>query len=687
MNSYHSDPIIPQLPTEVPSSEAPSNEDSLLSPIPLPGPIEKISPFLFRSLRAGCYYLSYLPTGFAVTRYYGTLRVEKPTTTSTTASGDLYRYQTLALPGTLVPSPPAPSSEVPIFPLSRYNSYLRITQILEGYTLGSGFTLKFERYTFNAATKTWSAPVAYSAVMSWAPAPAGYSSDFLTGQVKDAANNIVATLNLGWVSPYLRRAVVEIDTVPGSEAPLNNAAGIAWQTVGNQIGWKIDAYCSSTNVVPPSGDSWSDAEMHAGMLTKRDSADLNNTWRYHILAVRRIDSTPRGIMYDAGGTDSDNIPREGIGISSHWMIPNTSDWGLVAGQRFGAAAKPYFRTALHEIGHAMSLYHNTVNNGIMNTTDVISASATPANPFPNNILWSHAANDQKRLRHRPDIYIRPGGTAFGTAVDTPLSPDDEAMDAPGLEVQVHPLIDNVPLGAPVRVEVVLKNNGEHPVMVPAKLSLKTDFLTGSVKGPTGDIRTFSKIVYCIEDHELVKLAPGKKISGSLTLLRGAEGALFPVASTHEITVNVGWEIEGREVIVSGSASVMITPIQNESHATAAHKVLCTPDAHLVLALGGDHLKAGIAAVHAALADATLRPHFAYTEARRVGTRFMKRPADTNAAANLLVHAVVSRKEIEKAADFLKDGKSPEVKKAATALHASGVRLQANDEALQKLNAL
>ena len=53
------------------------------------------------------------------------------------------------------------------------------------------------------------------------------------------------------------------------------------------------------------------------MLARRNPISLDTEWRYHILAVKLIDSTPRGIMYDAGGTDSNNVPREG------WASPPT----------------------------------------------------------------------------------------------------------------------------------------------------------------------------------------------------------------------------------------------------------------------------------------------------------------------------------------------------------------------------
>jgi hypothetical protein len=335
-----------------------------------------------------------------LTGYYGTMRVEKPDLSHTTASGDLYAYPRLISPSPGIPSPkpPAPSASVPIFPRSRYRYYLRVTQILEGITGGNSFTLGFERHRFDLAAGTWANEGAFSALMTWTTAPAGYPGDFLTGQVRNAANNIVGTLTMGWVSKYLRKVIVEIDTVPASEAPLNNGDGVSWQTIGDQIGWEINAFCSSTNTVPPSGDSWSDAEMHAAMLTKRDSADLDSQWRYHILSVHLLDSTPGASCMTMGARIPIKFPARSIGISSHWMIPNTPEWGLVKNIRFGAAASHTFAPRSMRIGHAMSLYHNTVDNGIMNTTDVIAASATPANPFPNNILWSHASNDQKRLR-------------------------------------------------------------------------------------------------------------------------------------------------------------------------------------------------------------------------------------------------------------------------------------------------
>src|SRR4030095_10758684 len=118
-----------------------------------------------------------------------------------------------------------------------------------------------------------------------------------------------------------------------------------------------------------------------------------------------------GHMYDdTAGTDG--RPREGLMVASQWQIPDKEEWGDLRGKRTGETVL-YFRTAVHELGHAMNLWHNKFDNGIMNPTDVIAASSVKPGSarFPYNMLWAFAPDDVHRLRHWPDIMVRPGGTA------------------------------------------------------------------------------------------------------------------------------------------------------------------------------------------------------------------------------------------------------------------------------------
>jgi hypothetical protein len=631
------------------------------------GPIAQPAPILRRkSLRAGCHLLRYTPIQRAGAlqsiHYDGTLRIERQSPTSVTASGDLYVHQTtVAWPGsrplgTLKPTEPNPAVGIPIFSRKNYRYYVRVTKILEGSTITRGFTLGFELHRFDHSTKRWTKEGPFTAKMTWAAAPPGYpaTSDYLIGDVTRATGAVAGRITMGWISKYLRKATLEIDRVAAAEAPLDNGAGIDYRDVYGAVGWDVTIDVSDSNVTEPSGEFWSDAEMHATMLARRDSADLDREWRYHLICVRRLDSTDRGIMYDAYGGDSNNIPREGAGLSSHWTIPNTSTWGAVRGQRFGTAPAPYFRTAIHEIGHAMGLYHNAIDNGFMHTTPDIAANASPPQQFPDNIQWAFSPDDRKRLRHLPDIWVRPGGTAFGTDYSTtPISPTDSIEEAEGLILAVKPLLAAVPIGAPVRVEFTITNDTGQPLPIPASLNMKGGAVRGRVVDPGGTVRTFWPLVRCIEEEEIATIAPGETVGDSLTLLRGAEGALFASPGAHRVIVDVEWSLGEARIRLSGEAGVMITAPVNDGHAEAALKVLTSPDALLTLVIGGDHLDDGIEAIHAALDSPILEPHFAYIEAKRVGRRFGEREADIDAASQLLnSETVVSPREARKAVELL-----------------------------------
>jgi len=303
----------------------------------------------------------------------------------------------------------------------------------------------------------------------------------------------------------------------------------------------------------------------------------------------------------------------------------------------------------------MGLYHNTVDMGIMNTTDVIAASAVPPIQFPNNIQWLHAPDDQKRLRHFPDIWVRPGGIPFGLSYSTtPISPDDMVEDAEGITLNLSPVVESVPIGALVRVNFELANIAEQPLPTPASLSLKTGFVRGVVVDPLGTARAFLPLVLCIEEHDLMMLEPEGKIKHSVTLLRRPQGALFPVAGPYQISIEVQWEVGEISMRVVGETQVIETPAENKAHAEAAFKILSTPDAVLTLALGGDHLPEGTAAIQTALHDKVLRPHYTVVEAKRIGKQFGKRKANPKGAAELLDEAtVLSHAEAKRVAELFK----------------------------------
>ncbi|SHN83604.1 hypothetical protein SAMN05660350_03448 [Geodermatophilus obscurus] len=579
-----------------------------------------------RTLRGGCYYMRYTPLQTSSTRpgavyYLGSLRVQRVGTTLT-VSGDLYlRHVSSGRPADAA-GEPDPADGIPVLPRADYRYYVRVTRVSDSPGAQESFTLTFELFRFNAAITAWTNEGVSTVQLSWTTAPSGFPSgaDYLTGDVENAAGAVTGTLSLGWVSPFLRRSTLEVDRVPGGVAPRTNGSdGYGWRQVFEPVGWDLTVVESDDTVAEPSGESWGDAEMHAAMLEYRDRREalLDVEWRYHLLCVRRLDETERGIMYDSSAVDLNGTAREGVGIACDWVYEQDDpSWGPLRGTRFGDDLPTYFRTAVHELGHAMGLYHNASDNGFMNTTDVIARRAHAGRPFPQNIRWAFHPDDEKRLRHMPDVWVRPGGIQFGEDYSVaPIAADDLVERPPGLRLEVCPVEELLPLGAPARVEFALVNESTAPVLVPASLGLRGGTVRGKVIDPAGTVRTFLPLVPCVESQPLRSLEPGERLSSAATVTHGPQGALLPSAGLHRIVVEVRWDEGGTPRALSGSATLLVTAATSGEQERAAYGILSTPDTLLAIAATAD-VGNGFAAIEQAASDPTLGPHYAWLDAKR-----------------------------------------------------------------------
>ena len=631
-----------------------------------------------RGLRGGCYFARYTPlqtspTSPGATYYLGTARVER-TGVTVAISGDLYLRRVHG-PNQPASPDPDPGDGIPVLPRQDYRYYLRATHV----TLSPGqqsFTLGIELFRFNHVAATWANEGAFNAEMAWTTSPPGYPSgaDYLAGDLKSEAGAVTGRLTLGWVSSFLRRASIEIDSAPGGVVPRDNGSGIGFREVFEPLGWDVRVLVSNGNVTEPTGDSWSDAEMHGAMLEWREQRTelLDVDWRYHLLCVRRIDATDRGIMYDHSASDSNQTPREGVGIACDWVYPKQPVWGDVQGLRFGDDAATYFRTAVHELGHALGLYHNGADNGFMNTTDVIARRAHPQRPFPQNIRWAFNPDDEKRLRHMPDMWVRPGGIQFGEDYSVaPIASDDSIAVPEGLGLEVRAVDSVIPLGAPARIDFAVRNRSDRPVLAPENVTMRGGNVRGSVIDPSGTVRTFQPLVQCVESQPLVTLAPGEGVSFSATLLRGPQGALFPAPGLYRIVLEVRWDDVGGRFGLLGAADLMVIVPQTLAEGRAALDILASPDA-LVAVAASAPAGGGQAAIRQAVADPVLGPHYVWLDAKQACTS--RDPDAARRALELLDSSeiVLSAAERNKAKLWVDQliAKGPKKAKGARALAAT-----------------
>lgn len=664
----------------------------------LPDPSALDSPAAFHSgvLPGGCYYLRLVPISLhtpARFQYEGTLRIQR-SDANMMASGDLYQKDFCQSP-TFCPAFSGQDDrhhDIPVFPRKQYAYYLRITRLGREPDGGEKIILVMEPHRFDHARRAWWRGDPLSAAITFSTGPDGIH--YWRGDIQTGSGVVLGQLMMVRISPYLRQAMIEIDRVPASHPPCDQHQG-QWEAVFHKAGWHISIQVSDGSVEEPEDHSWSNAELHQKMLKYRDTVDLDKQWHYHLLAVRKLDDEAFGVMYDNTISGVNDIPREGAAIASHVVFPEDACWGECGGKTFGECATPYIRTAIHEIGHAMMLYHpdNPYENYIMQKTVRIAHNAAPSRRFPHNIEWSFSPRDIRLLCHLPDIAIRPGGVSFGTPHDRlPVNVRDEVKEAEGLELRVSPLREVVPIGAPARINFTLVNRSEQPQVVPGSLSMKSGHISGRVIDPLGSAQDFATIIHYTRDIMPQMLQPGECLSHSVTLLWGTEGPLFPTSGFYRVRLEIRWDFEGIQVRIAGSTGLMVTPPQDEDHARAALKIFSNPDTILALAIGGEHLKTGHEIISAAVSNPVLKPHYDLIAAKRESQRFFKKQPNFQRTTEIVnKETVMSPAEVVRLAKILRNF-APEipkttVKKMTTLLKAKAAEVSAEDKVTPLLQAI
>lgn len=609
----------------------------------------------------GSYKLRVMLNDLPASLFQGTLRIDRSPDDKYFISGDLYQKRSKGNKKRGKKKAPLlhpnPKKRIPIYPIGNYTFYLSVSNITNATAEFPDVRFDFALYEFdhvncysprqdNTASPAWRLVDNFIALFT----PTSKSgklfsaSSYANGKIltKDGAH--AGDIGIMRTSDYLRRAIIEIDKEDHTFFPYHNGTGRDWHDVFNQFGWDVTLLASESKVQKEHDNAWSLGELHQFVMNNRDIANLDRAWCYHLLCVRSLEDSSRGIMYDFRigddtSNDPNNIPREGAAIVS----PVVNERHSPANDKFREATAFYFRTALHEVGHAMGLGHNKSGLGFMRPTNRITREVNS----PDDVNWNFSDEDQFLLKHLPDIWVRPGGIPYdvlksgtnGIPMDGSI-PNRETIAENtnrrnhGLEIKLTPQLDNYPAGAPIRINLEILNNAESPDVaeVPSYLQLHSGLLKGIVHGATEKNQTEPMIIqqalYFADEDSWEKLPPGTSKIHSFTLLNSGNRLLFAKPGEYKLAIEISWSgNDGRGYRVPANTAINISPpsSQPEKHTQFIEEISNTPELFLLQALGGgDHLRKGIRLLNKLLKFPPLAPHYTSLKARQIGNDFFAR---------------------------------------------------------------
>ncbi|MET0714715.1 MAG: hypothetical protein ABWY57_07355 [Mycetocola sp.] len=602
-----------------------------IQPVPSLPPFEQVFRPCKLNFKDGCYAITLQPND-TVRRLVGTVRVDRGAPDSGSdlliVSGDLYWLPAPVVGRELAPFPASAAAaastptgfsppfrpRIPLYPRANYHSYLRGTSLsVPSFTFGNRpctVTLDAEQFDYTQPTAgsfKGSFPTAASRSVRFTlaqqpPGPIFFGGPRFSGRYSVAGVDSGAVY-LTWVSSFLRRAILEIDTLTGAvpPAPVPAASGSGteyFDTIFAGAKWDLTVVDDQTDVPVPAGvqadQCWTSGDLHNLMTAVRHAnTNLDSEWRTHLVVVPATMGCSRGVMYD-----QIDVPREGSASFSNdgYPVSHSSNFGTAAEQMQRNVPRAYLRSAAHEVTHAFNQIHQenetSADNSIMTTTpsvaDVLGGPTTgEPGVFPDQINLGFNPTVRNHLAHMPDPVVRPGGWPFGSwfgslvqAADREWFRDDE------LSLSVAVDTPTAAFGAPVSLSWTLENTGTVPLTVPTDISLEALCGTLTVEGDRGEVRQVRPFVIECEALRLAPLEPGKKITAHYRVFWSSEGFALDRPGRHVLTVAVGWSANGVPVGVRGSAEVWVdSPASAQENSDAA--LVMHPEVGKWVALNGN----------------------------------------------------------------------------------------------------
>lgn len=614
--------------------EQPSDLGSPPSPMPgtISPPVGPFPPFhlCHLNLPQGCYQLNITSSPkvtphqwYGSTYRLGTLRVEQ-NGADYAISGDTYRYSWFdVLLGGGIPT--FGPTTIPIYPRSRYKSYLKITAVnIPTFSLGTcRIHLTVEEYEYTqpaAGSFDGTFPATASRVMEIyltpVSAPPGFVGPYFVGQVYIGGvlqTNLSVTL--AWVSEKFRKATIEVHTMTGAvpPAPVPVAGGNEYfNTIYAKASWELTVLTDPNPVPVPNTTPqtvptacWSNSALHAVMTSLSDfsAVNLDTSWYMHVLIVQAQLGCGRGVMFD-----TINVPREGVASFCDDGYPTSdSPWfGSAANQEQRNVPRAFLRSATHEITHGFNQIHQEQegggNNSIMTTTPTVANTIHSAGgTFPADINLDFNSHVRHHLRHLPDPVVRPGSMTFTAGHNgIPVPSEDEAEDTgeivqyPSLDLSLKAIKSRVKLGEPLHLSWTMTNSGGKAITAPNLVGLEHDFARLSVVKPDGSTMDVAPFVIVCDASQLSDFNPGETRTAEHHLFWSTSGFAFQSPGTHRVELTVTWVTGGIRVGVAASLEVLVDyPVTEHDNDVIA--LMMNSDVGKFIALGGHayHLKEAV----------------------------------------------------------------------------------------------
>lgn len=442
--------------------------------------------------------------------------------------------------------------------------------------------------------------------------------------------------------------------VEGIPRPQTDGNAVSWIRLFRDVDWRIDVR-PSVKIAHPNGQaSWTLAELNHALESIAKEQDLDQRWSTCLLCVEEItaleEKSLRGVMFDFGTPEANKVPRQGSAIAAGWKVPQKDVWKPNGRTRFSQFHSLYFRTAAHEIGHSLSMGHSSSSSDehIMTTTDLLVGGRR----FPDQIVAKFSDDESVWLRHHPDPVVRPGGIPYPADLDVTDFSVNAVGAASTLQLDVSPIQDSFPLGAPVRLNLKIANRGRSSARIPHMLGFSGGELSVLVMRPDGTSQTvFSSVLRCA-DSDWITLKSESEAFACVTLFRHRFTPLFAARGEYVIRAKIPFRRGRTTHFLLGECSVRIVNVDNKETRKLALRALKSSELQRLLVIGGDLNRWTSRLIKSILADPVLGPHFRFVEAKRVGCRHFERKANLRKMSTVLSSAVVTHQEVRRSINMI-----------------------------------